>query len=238
MTKVEGRSFASYGLPLRRAFCSPFWLGAVISFVSVTVLLLALKAFGAYSFGSPGIHGADIPKYALLWTVPLFAAALLEDFLYRGYLLFTLATGMGFWPAAVVTSLLMGGIHYFNPGGHGLGPVVATEYCLVTALVLRRTGDLWMPLGLHAGWSWSELYFYGTPSSGFPSRGHLLNPTLSGPVWLTGGRFGVEGSWLTLVLLLIWGVVFAGWLRGAKYPDLAAIPDPRAKRPPRLCTEV
>jgi uncharacterized protein len=219
MTKIEGRTFANYGLPLRRAFCFQFWIGVIISFVSVTVLLLALKAFGAYSFGSLAIHGADIPKYALLWSVPLFAAALLEDFLYRGYLLFTLTTGIGFWPAAAITSLLMGGIHYFNPGGHGLGPVVATEYCLVTALALRRTGDLWMPLGLHAGWSWSELYFYGVPSSGFPSRGHLLNPILSGPVWLTGGKFGVEASWVTAVLLLIWGVVVAGCLRGAKYPD-------------------
>jgi uncharacterized protein len=234
MTKIEGRTFASYGLPFSRAFCAQFWLGAIISFVSVTLLLLALMALGAYSFGSLAIHGFDIPKYAILWIVPLFAAALLEDFLYRGYMLFTLTTGIGFWPAAVVTSLLMGGLHYFNPGGHGLGPVAATEYCLVTALIIRRTGDLWMPLGLHAGWSWSELYFYGIQSSGFPSRGHLLNPSFHGPVWLTGGTFGVEASWLNLVLLLIWGCVFAAWLRGTKYPDPAAIPDPRAKLPPVL----
>jgi hypothetical protein len=70
-----------------------------------------------------------------------FLAALLEDLTYRGYLLFTLTTGIGFWPAAVVTSLLMGGMHYFNPGGHGLGPFVIF-YCLVTCLIVRRTGDL------------------------------------------------------------------------------------------------
>ena len=234
MTKIEGRTFANYGLPFRRAFCSQFWLGAMISFVSATLLWLALTALGAYSFGSLAIHGLDIPKYAILWTVPVFAAALLEDFLYRGYLLFTLTTGIGFWPAAVVTSLLMGGLHYFNPGGHGLGPVAATEYCLVTALILRRTGDLWMPLGLHAGWNWSEIYFYGIQSSGFHSRGHLLNAAFHGPVALTGGTFGVEASWLNLVLLLIWGIVFAASLRGTKYPDPAAIPDPRAKQTPVL----
>lgn len=228
MTKIEGRTFANYGLPLRRAFCGQFWLGAVVSFVSLTLLLLTLKVLGGYSFGSRAIHGGDILKYAMLWTVPAFAGALLEDFMYRGYLLFTLTTGIGFWPAAVATSLLMGGLHYFNPGGHGLGPVAATEYCLVTALVLRRTGDLWMPLGLHAGWNWSELYFYGISSSGFASRGHLLSPTLHGPVWLTGGAFGVEASWGSLVLLSIWGLVFTVRLTGTKYPDPAAIRDPRA----------
>jgi hypothetical protein len=34
--------------------------------------------------------------------------------------------------------------------------------------------------------------------------------------------------------MLIWGLVFAGWLKGAKYPDPAAIPDPRAKQPDAL----
>jgi membrane protease YdiL (CAAX protease family) len=229
MTKIEGRTFADYGLPWRRAFCRQFWQGAAISFVSITVLLLVLRLLGAYSFGPLALHGADIWKYGLLWTVPLFMAALLEDFTYRGYLLFTLTTGIGFWPAAVVTSLLMGGMHYFNPGGHGLGPVAATEYCLVTALVLRRTGDLWMPLGIHAAWGWGELYFYGVQSSGFPSQGHLLNPGFHGPVSLTGGMFGIEASWPNLVLLCLWGIGFAAWLRGTKYPNPAVIPYPRRK---------
>lgn len=229
MARIEGRTFADYGLPWRRAFRRQFWLGAAISFVSISILMVVLRLFGAYSYGSIGLHGADIVKYALLWTVPVFAGALLEDFVYRGYLLFTLTTGIGFWPAAIVTSLLMGGLHYFNPGGHGLGPVAATEYCLVTALALRRTGDLWMPLGIHATWSWGELYFYGIQSSGFPSQGHLLNSSLHGPVSLTGGTFGVEASWPSLVLLALWGVGFAVWLRGTRYPNPAAIPDPRSR---------
>jgi uncharacterized protein len=229
MTRIEGRTFADYGLPLRRAFCRQFWQGAAISFTSITILLLVLRILGAYSFGSLALQGIDIWKYALLWTVPVFIGALLEDFLYRGYLLFTLTTGIGFWPAAVVTSLLMGGLHYFNPGGHSLGPIAATEYCLVTALVLRRTGDLWMPLGIHATWSWGELYFYGVQSSGFPSQGHLLNPSFHGPVSLTGGTFGVEASWPSLVLLALWGIGFSLWLRGTRYPNPTAIADPRAK---------
>jgi uncharacterized protein len=229
MARIEGRTFADYGLPWRRAFCRQFWQGAAFSFVSLSALLLVLRSLDAYSFGPIVLHGADIVKYAALWAVPLFSAVLLEDFLYRGYLLFTLTTGIGFWPAAIVTSLLMGGLHYFNPGGHGLGPVAATEYCLVTALVLRRTGDLWMPLGIHAAWGWGEFYFYGIQSSGYPSQGHLLNPSFHGPVSLTGGAFGVEASLPSLIMLAIWGIIFAVWLRGAKYPNPLAVPDPRAK---------
>ncbi len=148
---------------------------------------------------------------------------LLEDFLYRGYLLFTLTTGIGFWPAAIVTSLLMGGMHYFNPAGHGLGPVAATMYCLVTCLALRRTGDLWMPLGIHAAWDWGESYFYGLQDAGFAAGGHLFNARVHGNALLTGGGFGPEASIFNIILLVIWGVIFSVWLRGVKYPNPAAV---------------
>lgn len=237
MAKIEGRSLADYGLPWRRAFCGQFWQGAAISFLSLTLLLLVLSLAGVFSFGSPLLHGMDILKYGAIWSVPVFLGALLEDFFYRGYLLFTLSTGIGFWPAAVVTSLWMGGMHYLNPGGaHGLGPIAATEYCLVTCLVLRRTGDLWMPLGLHTAWNWGELFFYGVPSSGFVGRPHLLNPSFHGPDWLTGGTFGQDGTWPNLALLAVWGIVFALWLRGVKYPNPAAIPDPRRRGRPDLAS--
>ncbi|HZP24888.1 MAG TPA: CPBP family intramembrane glutamic endopeptidase, partial [Terriglobales bacterium] len=213
MGRIERRTLADYGLPWRRAFGRQFWQGAGFSFASFTVLLLVMRLAGVFSFGVFALHGFDVWKYAAAWGVLGFLGALLEDFFYRGYLLFTLTTGIRFWPAAVVTSLLMGGTHYFNPGGHGLGPVSATMYCLVTVLVLRRTGDLWMPLGIHSAWAWGEIYFYGVPDSGYRANGHLLNATFHGHPLLTGGGFGPEASIFTLLMLAIWGVIFSFWLR-------------------------
>jgi uncharacterized protein len=227
MAKIEARSLADYGLPWRRAFCGQFWQGAAISFSSLTILLLVLRLVGAFSFGTPQLHDPGILKYGAFWAVVMFLSALLEDFFYRGYLLFTLSTGIGFWPAAIVTSLWMGGMHYLNPGGHGLGPVAATEYCLVTCLVLRRTGDLWMPLGIHSGWNWGAVFFYGMTSGGFAGHPHFLNASFHGPLWLTGGAFGAEAGWPNLALLTIWAIGFSLWLHGVKYPNPAAIPDPR-----------
>jgi membrane protease YdiL (CAAX protease family) len=223
IAKIEGRTFGDYGLPGRRAFCGQFWQGAAISFASLTILLFVIHLGGGFTFGPLALHGTDILKYAVFWAVPVFIAALLEDFTYRGYLLFTLTTGIGFWPAAVATSLIMGGMHYLNPGGHGLGPIAAFLYCMATCIVIRRTGDLWMALGIHAAWSWGELYFYGVVSSGFPSQGHLLNSSFHGPQWLTGGAFGPEASWPNLVLLILWIIFFSVWLKGVKYPNPAAV---------------
>jgi membrane protease YdiL (CAAX protease family) len=182
-----------------------------------------MRLAGVFSFGQIVLHGWDAWEYAAAWTVPTFLGVLLEDFLYRGYLLFTLTTGIGFWPAAIITSLLMGGMHYFNPSGHGLGPVAATMYCLVTCLVLRRTGDLWMPLGIHMAWDWGESYFYGLQDGGFSAVGHLFSGSVHGNPLLTGGSFGPEAGIFNLVLLAIWGVIFSVWLRGVKYPNPAAL---------------
>ena len=217
MGRIERRPFAAYGLPLRKAFRCRFWQGAGIGFASFTILLLVMRLAGVFSFGPVALQRFDVFKFAVTWAVLLFLGALLEDFFYRGYLLFTLTTGIGFWPAAIVTSLLMGGTHYFNPSGHGLGPVSAILYCLVTVLVLRRTGDLWMPLGIHSAWAWSEVYFYGVPDSGYRANGHLFSASFHGSPLLTGGGFGPEASVFTLVLLTIWGVIFSLWLRGVRY---------------------
>jgi uncharacterized protein len=218
MAKIERRSFADYGLPWRRAFRLRFWQGAAIGFASLTALLVVLHIAGVLSFGPLSLHGADAWKYAALWSVPFFLTALLEEFFCLGYLLFTLAAGIGFWPAAVVISLLIGGGHYFNTGGHGLAPVSVTAFFLVASLTLRRTGDLWLALGLHSAWNWGEMFFYGLRDSGATVQGHLLSSSIHGPVLLTGGAFGLEASWPNIVLLVIWWCGFSIWLRGAKYP--------------------
>lgn len=222
MGKLEGRSLAGYGLPWKLAFYGRFWQAWAISFVSLTLLLTILWLARAYSVGPLQLHGTGILKNGLLWAAAMTLAPIFEEFFYRGYLQFTLASGIGFWPAACITSALMGAAHTLNPGWRLVGVVATGGYGLVACLLLRRTGDLWMPVGLHAGWNWSEMYFYGVPSGGFAGQGHLFQGNLHGPTWLTGMPYGVEASWLNLALLVIWWGVFANWLHGVKYPGSVA----------------
>ena len=222
LARIEGRSLADYGLPWRKAFCGHFWQAWAIGFVSLTVLLAVLWRARSFSLGSLQLHGAEILKNAVLWAAAMTLAPLFEEFFYRGYLQFTLTSGIGFWPAAMITSALMGAAHTLNPGWRVVGVVATTGYGLVACLLLRRTGDLWVPIGLHAGWNWSEMYFYGVPSGGFTSQAPLFRGSLHGPVWLTGMPYGVEASWLNVALLVIWWCLFAAWLRGVKYPKSAA----------------
>lgn len=222
MARMEGRSLADYGLPWRRAFCGQFWKAWAISFVSLTGLLAVLWFARSFSLESAQLHGAEILKNALLWAAAMTLAPIVEEFFYRGYLQFTLTNGIGFWPAALTTSVLMGTAHILNPGWRVVGLVATAGYGLIACLLLRRTGDLWMPIGLHAGWNWSEMYFYGVPSGGFTNQATLLRGSLHGPVWLTGMPYGPEASWLNVVLLVIWWFAFARRFREVKYPKTGA----------------
>jgi uncharacterized protein len=204
MAKIESRSLSDYGLPWRRAISIQFWQAGAIGFVSLTLLLAVLWLARAYSLGSLQLHGVDILKNGLLWAVAITLLATIEEFFYRGDLQFTLTSGLGFWPGAVFTSALMAAAHTFNPGRTVLGLCTVGGFGLIACLLLRRTGDLWMPIGLHAAWDWGESYFYGVPDSGQMGNGHLFQGSFHGPTWLTGMPFGVEAGWPSVALFLIW----------------------------------
>lgn len=232
MSRIEHRRIADYGLPLRRAFRSQFWQGIVIGFVAITVLLASMRLAGVFSFGTIGLHGFELWKDAMVWGAVFLFVGFFEEFFFRGYPLFTLTTGMTFWPSAILLSALFGLLHHSNPHESWVGALEAGATGLLCCLMLRRTGDLWMPIGFHAAWDWGETYFYGVPNSGYAVKGHLFNSTFSGPDWMTGGSAGPEGSWLCIALLVILWIVSSFWLREKKYPNPDAIRSSRDTRVP------
>ena len=230
MTKIEGRTFADYGLPWRRMFRAPFWQGMALGFASVTALLLAMRVDGVFRFGSLALHGAKVWQWAGLFGVGFFMVAIKEESMLRGYALFALSEGIGFWPAAIFWSVVFGYLHRGNPGETWLGVMNVGLGGLFFCLLLRRTGNLWMAIGFHAAFDWAQTFFYGVPDSGIVLPGHLFNPSISGPAWLSGGTVGPEGSLLCTAMLVILALIVAVWLREAKYPNFNRVISPTDQR--------
>lgn len=223
MGRIEGRAFGSYGLPRAGMFGARFWMGVVAGFASITALLVIMRGFGVFYFGHVVLHGGEIGKWALIWGAFFLLVGFREEFTLRGYALFTLTTGITFWPAALLTSFIFGFGHGGNSGEDWIGMFNAGLFGLFACFLLRRTGNLWLPIGFHAAWDWGETYFYGVADSGMVTPGHLLTPSSAGKAWLSGGTVGPEGSVLaTLLLLVIWAIC-ASWLRETKYPNPAAV---------------
>jgi len=208
MCRLESRPFGVYGLPREGAFAKNFWVGAVWGFLAISVLLLVMRALGLASIDGFALHGLRVLKFALFWGVMFLAVGFREEFLFRGYTLFTLTEGVGFWPAVVLMSGFFGYVHRSNPGESWLGLLGVVAIGLFFCLTLRRTGNLWFAVGMHAAWDWSETFFYSVPDSGLVLPGHLLSTSLHGPRLLTGGSVGPEGSVLFFVLIAAVWIVF------------------------------
>jgi uncharacterized protein len=222
MGRIEGRTIADYGLPWRKMFRAQFLQGAMIGFVLLTALLLAMRLCGVFYFGTIALHGVDIWKWAIAYALVFILVALREEFRARGYVLFTLSASIGFWPAAILSSTFFGYSHHGNTGEDWIGLFNAGLFGLLACFFLRRTGNLWMPIGVHMAFDWGETYFYGVADSGQVLPGHLLNSTSFGRAWLSGGSVGPEGSALCTLLIVILWLICALWLRKVKYPQPAA----------------
>jgi len=217
--RLENRPFGTYGLPLRGAFGKQFWIGALWGLVAITLLLSVMRGVGAFYFGGLAQHGVRMLKFAAFWGALFLIVGLFEDFLFRGYSQFTLAQGIGFWPAALLLSATFGALHLSNPGEAWVGALGAALIGLFFCLTLRRTGTLWFAVGMHASWDWGESFLYSVPDSGLVAPGHLLHSSFHGPRWLTGGSVGPEGSVLVFVIIALLWVVF-----DRMYPAKASTP--------------
>ena len=209
LARVEQRRWSAYGLPPSWLGGRLFCVGSLWGFASITILIFALSGFHAFSFGHVVLHGLRIWKFAAFWGIFFLLVGVFEEFLLRGYSQFTLARGIGFWPAALGLSCAFGLIHLKNEQEHWPGVLAAAFIGLFFCLTLRRTGNLWFAVGFHAAWDWGETFFYSVPDSGMTSPGHLLSSTLHGPMWLSGGPVGPEGSALCFVVIALAWILFA-----------------------------
>jgi uncharacterized protein len=219
MARIDGQSFGDFGLPARRAFGRNFWVGALWGVGSLSILMLLLRASGGFEFGPLALHGTRIWKFAAYYAIFFLITGFFEDFLMRGYSQWVLARGINFWPAATFLSFAFGYIHGRNPGETTIGLVAVGLIGFFFCLTLRRTGDLWWAIGFHMAWDWGESYLYSVPDSGTYLPGHLLNSSFHGPVWLTGGSVGPEGSYVVFAVVAALWFVFDRVYPEVKYGE-------------------
>lgn len=203
MAKIEGYPVAAYGLPRRGAFGKHFWEGVLWGTTTVTLLYVLLGMEGAFSFGSLAVRGWQAVANGLVWGLGTLLVGFYEELVFRGYAQFTLASAIGFWPAAGALSVLFGLVHRFDAFYSWPGVVSAALYGMVFSLALRRTGSLWLGIGFHAAVDFTETFLFSPPTGRTTTAGHLFNCALHGPAWLTGGTVGPEAGVNGFVLFAV-----------------------------------
>ncbi len=200
------------GLPFRvlGAWFTKGWLkhlagGILVGAGTVCLAVAIAAAFGGLRFEPSGISGAVLVKSLAISLVVLAIGAAAEEALFRGYILQTFARSGLAAMAIALTSVFFGVVHLGNPNADVL-PVINTMLAGVWfGVAYLKTRDLWFVTGLHLVWNWVQGAFFGIEISGLTSlvSAPILREIDSGPAWLTGETYGIEGGIVTTVALIM-----------------------------------
>lgn len=189
---VEGRAVPELG---PRGALSEGLLGFALGTIALAAVVGTLAAIGLY-------HVAGVADWTVL-VVPLVGSlvtGVFEELLFRGVLFRIAEQSLGSYWALALSSLLFGAAHLLNPNATWLAAVaIMVEAGILLGAAYMLTRRLWMAIGIHAAWNFTQGGIFGVAVSGTPSQG-LLHATLTGPSWLSGGAFGAEASVVALVL--------------------------------------
>jgi uncharacterized protein len=212
MATIERRSFRSYGLGGPRALFRCWW-GGLWGTALMSAFAVCLIAGRQVAIGGRLLSGGDVPIYALAYAAAFLIAAIAEEALYRGYAQATLARLIGFWPAAILLSLVFGLVHLSNPGESSIAIANAVVAGIVLCLCLRLSGSLWWGIGFHTAWNWAQAFGFGAPASGYLIEKRVLQWQAVGDPFWSGGPSGPEGSALALPTLCIAAGIIAATFR-------------------------
>jgi hypothetical protein len=233
MAFIERRRVSAYGLGGQRSI-SRFVTGAVWGLAAIGLLVGTMRLLHLLSFDAQLDHGWQILRFGALQLAGFLFVGLLEEYLFRGYLQFTLTRGLvglgnlisrqhgravAFWMATVITSGLFFLAHTSNNGEDKLGLLLVFLAGGAFVVALWRTGSLWWAIGFHTAWDWSQSFLYGVPDSGLLIQGRMFATHAMGNPLLSGGTVGPEGSVFCIPLLLLVIVVLL-FTRSSPLPSL------------------
>jgi membrane protease YdiL (CAAX protease family) len=149
------------------------------------------------------------------------ASAVGEELTFRGGIFRVLEDSFGTAIAVIVSAAVFGLMHALNPGATEVSTAaIAIEAGVLLGLAYVATRNLWLPIGLHFGWNFTEGGIFGAAVSGHGYNG-MIQVSLSGPDWLTGGKFGPEASIVAvLVSVVLSAILLAITLRRGSWKPI------------------
>lgn len=206
---VDKRDWRSLGIGFRTGAGREWLAGALIGFIMLSVIALVFLFFGWANYSLRTTDWQSIVIGLLAYLTLYLLVAFHEEILFRGYLFQSLTEGIGpFW-GTVSFSVLFGLAHAGNPNVSLFGLINITLAGILLSLAYLRRLSLWLPIGIHFAWNFTQGYIWGLPVSGTQTVFAFLQSSSFGPEWLTGGAFGPEGGLLctlmtTAAAVFIW----------------------------------
>lgn len=177
--------------------------GVLIGAAMFAAVMAILAVSGLYDIQAQGAAPAWVAVGKAL------QAGVVEELMLRAILLRLVWLAFGHWVAFAVSAALFGFGHLGNPNATVFAAIcIALEAGIMLGAFYVLTGRIWMSIGVHAAWNFTQGYLFGAAVSGAELGPAIAHSTarVGAPEWLTGGAFGPEASLPGLVVCLVVGI--------------------------------
>lgn len=196
MKYLDKERFMKVGFDTKNRL-NEFIVGIVIGTFIMTSGYLILLFIGEINFERVIFDFKEIIISIFLFII----VAVMEELLMRGYILKNLMISFNKYVALIVSSVLFSLMHGFNPN---IDLFALTNIFLAGILLgisYIHTKNLWFPIALHLSWNLFQTIL-GFNVSGQKTYS-LIEFGITENNLLNGGKFGFEGSILSLIAMLI-----------------------------------
>ena len=184
--------------------------GFFVGFSYFIIVTVTMSLCGCYHIKSIQF---DWEKQLFSFTL-FFLVAVSEEIFFRGILFRMINRRWNLWAALVISALIFGGLHIFNNNATLWSSIaIAIEAGSLLGAAYAYSKNLWLPIGIHWIWNYTQGNILGFPVSGGDNVTSVITPEISGPQWLTGGSFGAEASVIAAVIGLLISLWFIRKIR-------------------------
>lgn len=187
--------------PMPRELGMGLLMGAGLYAAGVLVLML---------LGFARIEGTN-PVAIMIPAISMaISSGFLEELLFRGALFRIVEDWLGSWASVLISSIVFGFVHLMNPAATLTGAIfISIEAGLLLAAAYMLTRRLWLGIGFHISWNYTQSAVFGGVVSGGVAEPGLFKTVITGPDLITGGSFGLEASLIPCLLATTTGVILA-----------------------------
>ncbi|HEL1959740.1 TPA: CPBP family intramembrane metalloprotease [Streptococcus suis] len=195
---VEKSPWLGLGIRKKGAL-KDFLLGWGIGAAMLTTCVLLMWGFGAIQVTSFQFSANLVGEFLILvlaWSIQ----GTTEELLTRGWMFSSLAAKHNIPVGILISSLFFTFLHLGNDAISLIPLLDLTLFAILASLVMLKTGNIWVISGIHAAWNCFQGNVFAFPVSGTQAGQAFIAVETSGPDWLSGGAFGVEGSIISLLI--------------------------------------
>ena len=197
---IERRPVSELSLP---GMGRELGVGLLIGAGLYTACVLILMVLGVYR-----IEGLNPLSFMLPAVAMALSSGFFEEMVFRGILFRSVEDLFGSWISLAMSSFVFGFVHLFNPAATIMGALfISIEAGLLLAAAYMVTRRLWLSIGFHISWNYTQSAVFSGIVSGGDADPGLIKSAIEGPVALTGGSFGLESSLIAFLLCTATGVI-------------------------------